>query len=104
MLKFMSYLFYSYFPTCDITYHDIVNHINVEWLSQRLFILRTRDRKLRTVIIYDVYITYWAFDEHLKPCCCNGYSRSQMKKNACTALLRVLRRRLTHVSTPLCAA
>ena len=57
--------------------------------SQRLFILRTRDRKLRAVIIYDVYIMYWAFDEHLKPCCCNGYSRSQTKKSTCTALLRI---------------
>ena len=48
--------------------------------DQRLFILRTRDRKLRTVIIYDVYIMYWAFDEHLKPCCCNGCSCSQTRK------------------------
>ena len=52
------------------------------------------DRKLCTVIIYDVYIMYWAFNEHLKPCCCNGCSRSQTKKSMCTALLCVLGRQL----------
>ena len=46
-------------------------------LNQRLFILCT-------IIIYDVYIMYWVFDEHLKLCCCNSCSRSQMKKNTCT--------------------
>ena len=61
--------------------------------NQRLFILHTRDRKPRIVIIYDVYIMYWEFDEHLKPCCCNGCSRSQTKKSACIAQLRVLGRR-----------
>ena len=73
---------------------------------QRLFILHTWDRKLLTVIIYDVYIMYWAFDEHLKPCCCNSCSRSQTKKSACTALVFVLGKQLTPVSTPtpLCAA
>lgn len=46
MLKFMSYLFYSYFPTCDITYHDIVNHINVEWLSLQM----AADRALQILL------------------------------------------------------
>ena len=72
-------------------------------LDQRLFVLRTRDRKLRTVIIYDVYIIYWAFDEHLKPCCCNGCSCSQTKKSICTTLLCIIEKRFTHVSTFLCA-
>ena len=52
----------------------VISGYGYPWLSvavhvhgypwQRLFILRTYDRKLRTVIIYDVYIMYWACDEH----------------------------------------
>ena len=76
-------------------------------LYQILFILCTQDRKLCAITIYDVYIMYWAFDEHLKPCCFNGCLHSQMKKSAYTDLLHVhvaLGKQVTHVSTSLCVA
>ena len=82
-------------PACNLCHGQVV----IGMYQQRLFILCTRDRKLCTVIVYDVYIMYWAFDEYLKPCRCNGYSRSHAKKNTCTAVLRILGRRFTHVST-----
>ena len=35
-------------------------------LHQGLFI-RTQDRKLCAIIIFDTYISYWTLDVHLKP-------------------------------------
>lgn len=43
-------------------------------LHQGLFILRMRDRKLRTIIIYYVFIMYCVFGEQQKPCRCYGCS------------------------------
>ena len=87
--------------------HSFFNHchsyipVYLEMFVLLVHTTYTWDRK--QLAVYDVYIMYWMCDEQLKPCCCNGCSRSQKKKSVCTALLRILGRQFTHVSTSPCA-